>query len=409
MEKEKFRKNFIWNTLGTGINAFTSFFYLLFVTRINGVNEAGIFTIAYSTACILYIIGIYAGRVFQVTESNKKITNKDFICNRIITCFIMLICVIGFVIFRKYDFYKSIIFILVTLIKILEAFADTLYAVMQKNGVLYKVGISYTLKGIISIVIFCIIDLITKNIIISVISVIVVWIIITIAYDLLNVRYYFKKEKTSIKNVGVIFKTGFLIFANTFLALYIINASKYAIDTYLTHDLQTIYGIIIMPATVMSIIAQVTIHPFLNKMKKLQEESKYIKLLKVTEIISVGIIGIGIIIAIIAYLLGIPVLNLLYNVELGDYRIALAIIIIAASLYNVAVLYSSVLILLRKNISQFIIHIIVTLFALVISDYFTKDKGIYGAVAAYCITIAMYYILYFILEKIILIRKNWRK
>ena len=51
MEKEnvQFRKNFIWNVLGTGLNAFNSLFFMIIVTRLNGVDQAGIFTIAFST------------------------------------------------------------------------------------------------------------------------------------------------------------------------------------------------------------------------------------------------------------------------------------------------------------------------------------------------------------------------
>ena len=75
MEKDiQFKKNFIWNIIGTGFNAFNSLFFMIAITRINGVDNAGIYTIAYSTACILYMIGIYAGRIYQVTESKKTIT-----------------------------------------------------------------------------------------------------------------------------------------------------------------------------------------------------------------------------------------------------------------------------------------------------------------------------------------------
>ena len=79
MEKSlNFRKNFIWNILGTSFNAFNSLFFMIAVTRINGLEDAGVFTLAFSTACILYMIGIYAGRIYQVTDSDKIITNKDF-------------------------------------------------------------------------------------------------------------------------------------------------------------------------------------------------------------------------------------------------------------------------------------------------------------------------------------------
>ena len=82
LEKNKnFNKNFLWNIVGTTFNAFNSLFFLIIVTRINGTNDAGIFTLAYSTACILYVIGVYAGRIFQVTE-RENINNKEYIVNR---------------------------------------------------------------------------------------------------------------------------------------------------------------------------------------------------------------------------------------------------------------------------------------------------------------------------------------
>ena len=54
MEQEKqFRKNFIWNTLGTGLNAFNSLFFMIAVTRLNGIDDAGIFSIALNYPIIL--------------------------------------------------------------------------------------------------------------------------------------------------------------------------------------------------------------------------------------------------------------------------------------------------------------------------------------------------------------------
>ena len=135
MEKEnvQFRKNFIWNVLGTGLNAFNSLFFMIIVTRLNGVDQAGIFTIAFSTACIIYFAGVYAGRIYQVTELNKEITDKEFIVNRSISTILMLILVILFSVIRGYNLYKSTMFLLLSLYKALEAFSDVLYGILQKN------------------------------------------------------------------------------------------------------------------------------------------------------------------------------------------------------------------------------------------------------------------------------------
>ena len=40
---EKNSKNVIWNRIGASLTAFTSLFFAIIVTRINGTNDAGIF------------------------------------------------------------------------------------------------------------------------------------------------------------------------------------------------------------------------------------------------------------------------------------------------------------------------------------------------------------------------------
>ena len=284
IEKDKgFRKNFIWNIIGTTFNAFNSLFFMIIITRVNGLENAGIFTLAFSTACILYIIGIYAGRIYQVTEASKEITDKDYIANRIISCIIMIVIVIFFVIINQYDVYKSSIFIILTMYKALEAFSDVLYGIMQKNELLEKAGKSTFMKAIISIIVFVIIDLSTKNLIISCLSIIVVFIAVILLYDIRKTKILIEKEnKVKCKNILSIFKNGFFTFAISFLGLYITNAPKYAIDSVLTEEIQAIFGIIIMPATVMSLLAQFLIHPYLNTIFKLYQTNKYKELEKVT-------------------------------------------------------------------------------------------------------------------------------
>ena len=75
-EKKLFLKNFIWNSLGTGINSFNSLFFLIIVTRVNDIQTAGIFSIAYATATILYTLAMYSGRSCQVTDIKNKIKDN---------------------------------------------------------------------------------------------------------------------------------------------------------------------------------------------------------------------------------------------------------------------------------------------------------------------------------------------
>ena len=396
MEKEiQFRKNFIWNILGTGFNAFNSLFFMIAVTRINGVDNAGIFTIAFSTACIIYIIGVYAGRIYQVTEPDKSITDKEYIINRIITTVSMLILVILFSAIRGYDIFKSTVFLLLTTYKALEAFSDVIYGILQKNEKLDIAGKSLFFKSLISVIAFVAIDLITKNMIVSIISIILVSLLILIFYDLKNgIKYVDLKLPVKKENIIKIFKAGFFTFAISFLGMYVLNAPKYAIDTYLENNYQTIFGIIVMPATVIGLVAQFLIHPYLNQIVALYEEKNLKGLNKLALKLIIYILGVGVISSILAYSLGTQVLGLIYGLDLSTYRLGLLIIIIASTLYTIGVIYSSILTTVRETFSQFIIYIIMSIFAYIVANACTRVGQINGAVISYLLIMAMQFLIY---------------
>jgi len=395
MKKNKiFIKNFIWNILGTGLNAFNSLFFMIAVTRINGLNDAGIFTLAFSTACILYVIGTYAGRVYQVTESDKTITDKEYVVNRVISCVLMLVMALVFVILRKYDLYKSIIFILLSTYKCLEAFCDVLYGIMQKNNLLHNVGKSYFFKAVLSVSLFIIIDLITKNLIYSCLAIIFSWLTIMLIYDMRITRTLIKNISIKKVNIIKIFKNGFFVFIITFLGLYILNAPKYAIDNLGVEELQAIFGIIIMPATVMGLFAQFLIHPYLTTITELYNNRKYKQFINLLYKSIIYILAVGIVCCLAGYFLGSFVLGLIYNVDLSQYSLNLLFILIAATFYTMANIILSFLITMRYNFIQFIIYVCVSIFTLILSTVLTNMYQITGATIAYLATMILIFILY---------------
>ena len=141
MKKNDLSKNFIWNMIGSFTNAFISLILMIIVTRINGVNEAGVFSFAFSIACLFQVVAYYAGRTFQVTNNDKDLNDTDFIYNRIISCLIMLFFVIVYLFIKNYSIYKNIVILLFVFYRMIEAYCDAVYGVIQKNNDLYKVGI----------------------------------------------------------------------------------------------------------------------------------------------------------------------------------------------------------------------------------------------------------------------------
>ena len=379
MEKNKeFKSNFLWNIIGTTASAFNSLFFMIAITRINGLEDAGIFTIAFSTACILYMIGIYAGRIYQVTENNDKISDTDYIVNRLISS--------GAV----------IIFVALSTYKALEAISEVFYGILQKNDLLNIVGKSSFIKAITSLIAFVIVDLITKNVLLSSISISIIYILVIFLYDIKKTKNVIDYKKFNCKRAISIFKSGFFTFAISFLGLYMTNAPKYAIDKFLTEDIQAIFGIIIMPATVMGLVAQFLIHPYLNQIFELYKNGNLIKLKKLLYRIIASILIIGIICSIAGYTLGTQVLGIIYGLNLGIYKIQLFIILIGATFYTLAGIISPVLITMRCTKIQFVVYVIMALIELILCNVLVMKIGFNGAIWAYFITMFLYCITFFI-------------
>lgn len=379
------KKNFIWNMIGTTINAFNSLFFMIMATRINGIDDAGIFTFAFSTALLFNIIGVYSGRVYQVTDKTEA-TDKDFIISKFITCFVMLIVSILFVLINNYSFYKSSIILLLCFLKMLEAFSETIYAIFQRKDNLYLTGISLTLKSLINLFIFFIIDLLTHNLVIAIIGMIITYGLIMIFYDYINIKKKIDIQKEYKKErIITILKKGFGAFIISFLTLYLINSSKYVIDYLLVEKYQTIFGILLMPATVILLFTQFIIHPFLNLITNCVHDKKYDELKKIIFKFLGVMILFGIVVIIVAYFLGIPVLELIYGISLNDYKKGFMVIMIGGILYGMSSILSSILIAMRHLNIQVIIYSVVAIVITVIEYFLINIYGVMGACYAYFI------------------------
>lgn len=403
-ERKIFLKNFIWNIMGTGLNSFNSLFFLIIVTRINGINDAGIFSIAYSTALILYTIGLYSGRLCQVTDIENKVKDKDYIVNRVITCVLMIIMAIGFVFIKQYTEYKMWIFILLCTYKATEAFGEILYGIMQKNELLYKSGQSLTIKSLGGLIIFLAVDLVTRNLVWACASIILLNLLTLAIFDFMLVckKLIDFDTKVNMQNVWQIFKSEFFVFANSFAGIYVLNAPKYAIDSYLTEDVQAIFGYIMMPATVITLFTQFIFMPYLNKLKELYEQKDMKAFKGIAFKIKMAVLAFGIFASVAAFVVGPEVLSLIYGENLLDYRINLTVILASYIMYGISYVNLVLLTTTRDTFVQFVVYVITMVVAFAGSNILVRNLQINGATISCLVTLGVQFILYTIVTKVVL-------
>lgn len=391
---DNLKKNAIWNTFGITLNSFNSLFFLIIINRINGVDIAGIFSFAFSVACLLYIVGIYQGRIFQVSDTKKELTNREYFVHKIISCVMMMVCAFLFIIIKNYSFEKNIVIILLCLYKCIEAFDETLFAYLQKNDELYLVGKSYFYRSFFGIVLFFLADYLTENIVVSCIVLLLNSFLFLFFYDFKNALKYLIRDEIRWSRVWMLYRIGFSVFAFSFLSVYIVNIPKYILDIFMSNSYQTVFGIIVMPGTVVSLCGQYITSPVLTHIVDAFNNKDFQKFNQLIKKMTILLLCVGVFVEIVAFFLGIPVLNIVYAINLNEYKLDLLIILFGALLYAVAGIFSTAMITMRKNNVQLIIYIIDALIGMVVCYYAIGNYGIHGATAGYVTTMSCHFVMY---------------
>jgi len=382
-----YKKDFIWNTLGVFTQNAISPLLLIVITRVNGIYDSGLFSFAFSISIIFWVVSMWGGRTYQVSDIKRTFTSKEYISIRFIFGGLVLLASIVFSLVNQYDFTKIVLITMLVFFKVIESIADSMYGVLQVNGILYKAGKSLLLKAIVGLGLFFILDMYLHNVIISFAGILVVNIVVVIFYDLSIVKEVedFSKESISTYNILQIIKVCFPLVAVSFLTSFSLNIPRYFIDCYHNQDMGY-FGIIAMPTTLMGLVIMFIMQPNIVQLSNLYNQGLYRDFRKiVTKIITVAIIvGLGVLVA--AYVAGPFILNLIFAVDFYKYRIALTILTGGAIIGSLVSILTNILIILRKFNGQLYVLFFTNLLLAVFSPFVVGKYATLGAVILFSIT-----------------------
>lgn len=377
------KKGFIWNMFGSIVYSLFSAIILAFCTRLNGLEISGIFSIAYATSCILNAIGEFGIRIFQTTDTDRKYKFCDYISARIFCVIFMIIGTFGIVIISGYTSFKLWICLLLVAYRIIDNISEAYQAEFQLQNRLDIGGKSVLYRNIFSICAFILIDILTKNIILSCFGMVFVNLAIFVFYDLrliklfINDRFKFRK-----KNAILIIKEVLPIAISSILNVYVINATKYAIDKVGNNVMQTYFNIIYMPTFAINLVSIFIIRPFLKPFAEYYNKNEYTKLKIITLKILVALIAVTMLIEIFCYIFGVPILNMLYSVNIDEYKFDLLILIISGMFYAISNLFFNLLSTIRKQKYITYTYLLIMVISYIVPNIFVSKMNMRGAVIA---------------------------
>lgn len=373
------KSEFIWNTLGSLIGSVLNAVVLLFCTRFNGTEAAGIFSIAYATAMIFNAIGDYGIRIYQVTDSKRKYPFGEYLATRIVTLGIMLIGGIIFVLIQGYEFEKLIVCIALILFKIIDDISDTYQAEFQLQGRLDIAGKSLVLRGVLAIATFFMVDFVTKNLVLSTISMVIVNLVLFLLYDLKLIHsfteYTLKFEK---KVVGTILKDCFPLFSSTILSMYINNAVKYAIDKHGNYEMQTCYNIIYLPTFTINMATMLIIKPLMKNMGEYWNNKEYKKFISLVGKTAFIMLGLTVLVELVCATIALPILSFIYHVDVSMYKLELLILVVSGFFYGISTLLLYTLGAMRRQGFCMIAYVATSVLCLILPNILVEKMGMMG-------------------------------
>ncbi len=385
------KNSYVWNMLGSTLNAFQSVVILMILTRTVGLAQSGVFTIAFANANLFLYLGNYGMRNFQVSDVKMKYSFVEYLCSRLYSVSAMLFVAISFILIsaitNNYSPDKICIMMLMVLQKVVDALENVFHGEYQRNDRLDVAGRCMTIRMIILVVTLGITVAFTKNLLYGlIVSTLINAIVFCLFTAWTNNQYTNKGTKSfSRDSLKSLMWHCLPLCIGTFLSFYIGNAPKYAIDAQLSAEEQACYGFIAMPVFVVGLLNNYIFMPQLHALSIMWESANIKGFIKKV-LFQVGILSlitIGCLVG--AFLLGIPVLSFIFNTDLSAYKMPLLVLLLGGGFLGFTGFLNAVITILRYQKYTLIGYAFVSLVALCLSSRIVFLHGIVGASILYAL------------------------
>ena len=384
------KRDIIWNMTGSFLYAFASMVLSIAVVQIAGEDAGGIFTFAFTTfGQPMFMMAYFGIRPFQITDTGGKYSFGDYLGLRLLTCGAAVLTGMGYVFLNGYSFEKAAVVFLMVVYKVIDALADAYEAEFQRGGRLYLTGKSNAFRTILSVGVFLASLAYTKDLAAASLWAVGAQAAGFLVFDVLVIRELPNVEWRSAKGKKQeLFAETILLFCSAVLDFYIFSASKYAIEGCMADRDMAVFGAIFMPTSIINLVAGFVIRPYLTKMSFTWEMGRTRRFLKIQKRIALIIAALTVLAVGGAWLLGIPVLSLLYpnlRTGLSQCRPALVLIIFGGALNAYMNLFYYSLVIMKKQKYIFGVYGLVSLMAVLVSTPFVRWGGIFGGALAYVV------------------------
>ncbi len=385
--------NFLWNAVGGMLNAGQSVFLLIVITRVCGLEAAGIFSIAFATGNLFLYLGNYGVRNYQVSDLSEQYSFCDYLRHRLCTVALMLAAALVYTMWSAktggYSPYKTSCVLAMCALKAVDCLEEVFEGRYQQKGRLDRSGKLVTFRLLVSIGGMMAVLFVTRDLLAA------TWcgVVLALAASCVMILKYrdtaeFAGTPWSFRKLTGLMKACFPVCAANFLSFYLINEPKYAIDAAMDETAQACYNFIAMPVFVIQLLNMFLYQPMLIRMTSSWENGRKREFLGYFGKLAGALAVISAPILLAAWLFGIPVLSWLYATDLSPLREELLLIMVGGIFLAFNGFYSAVLTIMRRQNEIPLAYLAGAALSLMLTPAFVVRSGIRGAVLAFVLVMA---------------------
>lgn len=383
------QKDYVWNTASGMMIAASTAIMLLVVTRAAGTTAAGIFFLATSVGQWFQALGMYEVRPYQATDVQKHFTFGTYHAVRIVTTALMVVGIVMFPLISGRAGIELAAFISVAALRVLDAFEDVFISEFQRVGRLDIGGRISFVRVFTTTALFCAAIIVTGDLLVSSLFTLAVSFVLMAILIVSAARSRFDLAPSfTWKPMRRLLRTCFPLAAASFLALYLSMAPRFAVESYMDDDHIAYFGILFMPAFAINLLSGLIFRPLLTRMAV---EWVSQKIPEFTRLIFQGLLasfGAFLLTFVAAYLIGVPLLNFLYGVDIAPFRVEMLVLVAGGAFNATSIILYYALTTMRYQNAVFVGYGVAAVLVLGLAPFLVARMGIMGASIAYLAAMA---------------------
>ena len=409
MKEKSLKSNIIWNSTGSFIYLFSQWLLTFLIVILSpNLEDAGNLSLAISITNIFFNIACFNMRPYLVSDNVNEYSTEDYSTFRFYTIILSLVTCFIYILFFNYNVSQIICIMLYMVYKIGEAIVDLFHAFEQRKKRMDIGGISLSIRGVLSVILFVIGIKLFNNISIAILLMIVATFTFIFTYDLKNVKK-FEVLKINLKNKKVL--KLFLRFLPLAIGT-ILSSMSAAIPRQLLEKIDGanvlgMYATIATPAVIVQVAASYIYNPLLVSFSDYRKNNDYKGFTKMLIKSLMVVLGISLVCYIGSLYFSELLLRVLYGTKISEHYELFSVIIIYTSLTGFMFFAHNVLIIFRKIKELLFIYFIGFVICLLISNNLITNYGMNGVSYSLIIFTSVIIVLMFIIIiKCILEMKN---